>query len=69
MKGLLCISLLAATGLAQAQTGAGLPMSAPPTDDSLTWKGLTLYGIVDVGIQNQTHAAARKSFKRTAITR
>jgi predicted porin len=57
MKGLLCASLLAATGLAQAQSGGGLPMSAPPTDDSLTWKGLTLYGIVDVGIQNQTHGA------------
>jgi predicted porin len=57
MKGLLCASLLAATSLAQAQSGAGLPMSAPPTDDSLTWKGLTLYGIVDVGLQNQTHGA------------
>jgi predicted porin len=57
LKGLLSASLLAATSLAQAQSGAGLPMSAPPTDDSLTWKGLTLYGIVDVGLQNQTHGA------------
>ena len=26
-------------------------------DESLTWHGITLYGIVDVGIQNQTHGA------------
>src|ERR1700685_3668761 len=45
---LLFVSLLAATGLAQAQSAS---------DDSLTWHGITLYGIVDLGLQYQTHGA------------
>jgi len=49
----LFVSLLAATGLAQAQSAAAPPAS----DDSLTWHGITLYGIVDIGLQNQTHGA------------
>src|SRR6266478_10226166 len=52
--GLLLASLLAATGLAYAQSTAA---PAAPADESLTWHGITLYGIVDVGIQNQTHGA------------
>ena len=50
--GLLFVSLLAATGLAQAQSAA-----PPASDDSLTWHGITLYGIVDLGLQYQTHGA------------
>jgi predicted porin len=50
---LLFVSLMAATGLAQAQSAAPPPAS----DDSLTWHGITLYGIVDIGLQNQTHGA------------
>ncbi len=49
--GLVLASMLAASGLAQAQS------TAPPADDSLTWKGITLYGIVDIGLQYQTHGA------------
>jgi predicted porin len=49
--GLFLSSLLAATGLAQAQSATA------PADDSLTYHGITLYGIVDVGIQNQSHGA------------
>src|SRR6267154_18460 len=37
--------------LAQAQGAA----AAPKADSSLTWNGITLYGIVDVGVQYQTH--------------
>src|SRR6266446_5558538 len=37
--------------LAQAQSAA----AAPKADSSLTWNGITLYGIVDVGVQYQTH--------------
>jgi predicted porin len=44
-------SLLAVAGLAQAQS------AAPAPDDSLTYKGITLYGIVDLGLQYQTHGA------------
>src|SRR5882672_8741278 len=56
-NGLLTASLLAATGLAHAQSAAAPAAPAAPVDDSLTWHGITLYGIVDVGIQNQTHGA------------
>jgi len=37
--------------LAQAQSAA----PAPKADSSLTWNGITLYGIVDLGVQYQTH--------------
>ena len=43
-------------GSAQAQTPGSAPAPAA-SDDSLTWHGITLYGIVDIGIQNQTHGA------------
>jgi predicted porin len=54
----LVVSLAAAT-LAQAQAPSG-GAAAPATkadDSSLTWKGITLYGIVDIGIQYDTHSA------------
>src|ERR1700738_2213270 len=54
MGGFLLGTLLVATGMAHAQSA---PAPAAPKDDSLTYHGLTLYGIVDVGIQNQTHGA------------
>jgi predicted porin len=49
LRGFLFLASLVAAGAVQAQ---GSPMA---TDDSLTWKGVTLYGIVDVGYQYQTH--------------
>src|ERR1700730_15108148 len=55
VKGILHLGILsAAVGVAHAQSAAA---PAAPTDDSLTWHGITLYGIVDVGVQNQTHGA------------
>jgi predicted porin len=47
--------LSTAAGVAGAQSAAGTQSAAP--DDSLTWHGITLYGIVDVGLQNQSHGA------------
>jgi predicted porin len=44
---------LAGASLAQAQTAG----SAPAKSDSLTWNGITLYGIVDVGLSYETHGA------------
>ena len=38
--------------LAQQKTGPGLP-----ADDSLTWHGITLYGVIDLGVQFDTHSA------------
>jgi predicted porin len=46
--------LLVAASVAHAQSAAA---PAAPADDSLTFHGITLYGIVDVGLQNQTHGA------------
>ena len=50
--GLMLSALLAVTGVAHAQSAA-----APAADDSLTFHGITLYGLVDVGLQNQSHGA------------
>lgn len=50
-RALLAITLLAGAALSQAQTS-----SPPPADDTLTYKGITLYGIVDVGVQYDSHA-------------
>ena len=52
--GVVFATLLGAAGIAQAQNVG----PAPPNnggDDSLTWKGVTLYGIVDIGLQYQSH--------------
>src|ERR1700750_1486736 len=59
--------------LSALATGAGVAaaQSAPApaqttvvsnTDPSLTWHGITLYGIVDIGLQNQTHGAPISDF-------
>ena len=53
IRACLITAALVAAGIAQAQT-------APATkaeDSSLTWKGITLYGIVDIGLQYDTHSA------------
>ncbi len=49
IRACLLLSSLAAAGVAQAQT------AAPKDDSGLTWNGITLYGIVDVGVQYITH--------------
>jgi predicted porin len=48
-------AMLAASGTAQAQSAAG-PV-AQPADGSLTLHGITLYGIVDIGLQYETNGA------------
>jgi predicted porin len=56
--GLIVLAALSAPGFAQAQSGAAPALAPAPTSDgSLTWNGITLYGIIDVAIQNQTHGA------------
>jgi len=59
IRACLLTASLAAAGLAQAQTApAPAPAPAAKADDSsLTWKGITLYGIVDIGLQYDTHSA------------
>jgi predicted porin len=56
--GLVLLGALSAPGLTLAQSAAApAPAPAPTSDGSLTWNGITLYGIVDIGIQNQSHGA------------
>jgi predicted porin len=47
--------------LAQQKTGPGVP-----AEDSLTWKGITLYGVVDIGLQYDTHMAPFTPFRPAA---
>ena len=54
---LLAGALLAACGAAQAQTASPAAPPPAPVDESLTWHGITLYGIVDVDMQYETHGA------------
>jgi predicted porin len=46
---------------AQQKTGPGIT-----GEDSLTWKGITLYGVVDLGIQYDTHSAPFTPFRPSA---
>ncbi len=54
----LLLASLAGASLAQAQTAG----SAPAKSDSLTWNGITLYGIVDVGLSYETHGAPSNDY-------
>jgi predicted porin len=54
--GFLLITSLAVTGISQAQTMGQQAAGASP-DQSLTIHGVTLYGIIDIGLQYDTHAA------------
>lgn len=47
--------------LAQQKTGPGLP-----GDESLTWKGITLYGVLDLGVQYDTHSAPFSPYRPAA---
>jgi predicted porin len=46
---------------AQQKTGPGVP-----EEDSLTWHGITLYGVVDVGLQFDTHSAPFTPYRPAA---
>ncbi len=57
---MLVASLAAAAPLAQAQA-TGAP-AAKAADTSFTWNGITLYGIVDIGVQYQTHGVPASDY-------
>jgi predicted porin len=46
---------------AQQKTGPGIP-----ADDSLTWRGITLYGVIDLGLQFDTHSAPFTPYRPSA---
>jgi predicted porin len=59
---LVCSALAAAVpALAQQKTGPGIT-----GDDSLTWHGITLYGVIDIGIQYDTHSAPFSPYRPAA---
>jgi predicted porin len=46
---------------AQQKTGPGIS-----GDDSLTWHGITLYGVIDIGLQYDTHSAPFTPYRPAA---
>ena len=61
--GCLMLLVMAASHPAHAQqkTGPGVP-----ADDSLTWRGITLYGVIDLGLQFDTHSAPFTPYRPSA---
>jgi predicted porin len=53
--------MVALSAQAQQKSGPGVPQ-----DDSLTWHGITLYGVVDAGIQYDTHSAPFTPYRPAA---
>ena len=49
------------TAAAQQKTGPGIT-----GEDSLTWAGITLYGVIDIGVQYDTHRAPFTPFRPAA---
>jgi predicted porin len=58
---LLAILVVGAPALAQQKTGPGVP-----SEDRLTWNGITLYGVIDLGFQYDTHSAPFTPFRPAA---
>jgi predicted porin len=58
---LLSILVAAIPARAQQKTGPGIT-----GDDSLTWHGITLYGVVDIGVQYDTHSAPFTPYRPAA---
>jgi predicted porin len=61
--GLILLSAVSASvpALAQQKTGPGIT-----GDDALTWHGITLYGVVDIGLQYDTHSAPFTPYRPAA---
>jgi predicted porin len=59
----LVVSALAAALPARAQQKTGPGITG---DDSLTWHGITLYGVIDIGVQYDTHSAPFTPFRPSA---
>ena len=53
--------MIAIPARAQQKTGPGIT-----GDDSLTWHGVTLYGVIDIGVQYDTHSAPFTPYRPSA---
>jgi predicted porin len=62
-SGLILFAAFAASvpALAQQKTGPGIT-----GEDRLTWHGITLYGVVDIGLQFDTHSAPFSDYRPAA---
>lgn len=58
LTGSLSVSLPA---VSQQKTGPGIT-----GDDSLTWHGITLYRVIDIGLQYETHGAPFSEYRPAA---
>src|SRR5438552_10580405 len=56
-----CAALSSMPSLAQQKTGPGIT-----ADDSLTWHGITLFGVIDIGYQFDTHSAPFTPYRPAA---
>ncbi len=63
LKGLVVLGALAAAAPALAQQKTGPSITS---DDALTWHGITLYGVIDIGIQYDTHGAPFSDYRPAA---
>jgi predicted porin len=60
---ILALTALAASVEAPAQQKTGPSLTG---EDSLTWKGITLYGVIDIGVQYDTHSAPFTPYRPAA---
>ena len=60
---ILLVSALAAAVPVRAQQKTGPGITG---DDSLTWQGITLYGVIDIGVQYDTHSAPFTPYRPSA---
>jgi predicted porin len=63
LVGVLVASAMTASTSARAQQKTGPSITG---DDSLTWKGITFYGVVDIGVQYDTHSAPFTPYRPSA---
>jgi predicted porin len=61
--GLVLLSAMTASVPASAQQKTGPGITG---DDSLTWQGITLYGVIDIGLQFDTHSAPFSPYRPAA---
>ena len=53
---------LAAAGIVHAQSSSSAAPASSGSDSALTWKGITLYGVVDVDFQYENHGASFNNY-------
>ena len=58
---LLIVIAAAVPARAQQKTGPGIT-----GEDSLTWQGITFYGVIDIGVQYDTHSAPFTPYRPSA---